>query len=385
MHNIKHAPSTFLPAWAHKEQRPGLQRVIVGGEWTIAHAAELDRQLKALQLDAGASTEIDATGLGALDTAGVWLLLQTGAHTATTSPVINVAPQFQSIIHTVSEDYNRNGAVVPPDHKRPTLTGFIEGLGRAAQWLTEQIVGVINYVGLVAIDTIKTVLQIRRLRVTAFLHHLEQTGLNALAIVGLLSFAIGIVVAYQGAEQLKKFGAEDFTINLLAIGTLRELGGLMAAIMVAGRSGSAFTAQIGTMKLNQEVDAIEILGLDAISLLVLPRMLGLVVALPILTLYADVMGLLGGGALCYFYLHITVPGFLHQLQTAISVKTLMIGLVKAPVFACIIGLIGCFEGMHVKRDAENLGLLTTRSVVESIFLVIIVDAAFSILFSIMGI
>ena len=258
-------------------------------------------------------------------------------------------------------------------------------IGRGCIWLVGQIGRLTTYLGAVAIESCRTALNFRRLRVSALISHIQETGLNALPIVGLLSFAIGIVLAYQGAEQLKKFGAGYLTINFLGIGTLREIGGLMAAIMLAGRSGSAFTARIGTMKLNQEIDAIEVLGLEPVSVLALPRILGLLLALPLLTLYADAMSILGGSTLCYFYLHISFVSFFHELQTAITVKHLMVGLVKAPVFACIIAFIGCFEGMQVARDAASVGQSTTRSVVQAIFLVIIVDAVFSVLFSIMGI
>ena len=180
-------------------------------------------------------------------------------------------------------------------------------------------------------------------------------------------------------------GAQVFTINLLGISILREIGGLIAAIIVAGRSGSSFTAQIGTMKVNQEIDAMQALGLNIVEILVLPRALGLLITLPILTLYADVMGLVGGAVISYFYLDLSIPLFLRQLQGAINLNTLMVGLIKAPFFATVIALVGCFEGLRVEGNAASVGKLTTRSVVESIFLIIVFDAGFSILFSILRI
>jgi phospholipid/cholesterol/gamma-HCH transport system permease protein len=221
----------------------------------------------------------------------------------------------------------------------------------------------------------------------AFITQIEETGINSLPIVGLLSFLIGVVIAYQGADQLHRVfpGTEIFTINLVGVSTLRELGGLMSAIILAGRSGSAFTAQIGTMKLNQEIDAMQTIGLNTAEALVLPRVLGLVITLPLLTFYADLMGLLGGAVMCYFDLGFTVPVFVRQLQDAIDLNTFLVGMIKAPVFAFIIALVGCFEGLQVEGDAASVGRLTTRSVVESIFLVIVFDAGFSILFSIVGI
>jgi phospholipid/cholesterol/gamma-HCH transport system permease protein len=210
---------------------------------------------------------------------------------------------------------------------------------------------------------------------------MEQTGLNAMPIVGLLSFLIGVVMAYQGADQLRRFGAEIYTVNLLGVSILRELGVLLAAIIIAGRSGSAFTAQIGTMQVNQEIDALRTLGLDPVEVLVLPRLFGLVLTLPLLVFFADAMGLLGGGLMTWASLGITTPQFLEQLRGAITEWTLWVGVIKAPFFAAIIAMIGCYEGFNVTGSADSVGRLTTQSVVESIFVVIVADAAFSILFS----
>jgi phospholipid/cholesterol/gamma-HCH transport system permease protein len=244
----------------------------------------------------------------------------------------------------------------------------------------------LGFLGRITVETTEAVLSPRReLPVPAFVRQVEETGITALPIVGLLAFLIGVVLAYQGADQLRRFGAEIFTVDLLGVGFLRELGGLVTAIIVAGRSGSAFTAYIGTMRVNEEIDAMETMGLNIAEILVLPRVLGLMVALPLLTFYADVVGLIGGMVMCYFDLHITVPVFLRELQQAITIKTLLVGLIKAPIFAFLIALVGCFEGLRVERNAESVGRLTTRSVVESIFLIITFDAAFSVFFSILGI
>jgi phospholipid/cholesterol/gamma-HCH transport system permease protein len=214
---------------------------------------------------------------------------------------------------------------------------------------------------------------------------MEQVGLDAMPIIGLLSFLIGIVMAYQGADQLRRFGAEIYTVDLLGISIMRELGALMAAIIIAGRSGSAFTAQIGTMQINQEVDALRTLGLDPIEVLVLPRVFGLVATLPLLVFYADAMGLLGGCLMTWLILGIPVPGFLAELRGAVTQWTLWVGVIKAPFFAGIISMVGCYEGFSVSGSAESIGRLTTQSVVESIFFVIVADAAFSILFSVLRI
>lgn len=365
-----------------KERRPDVNLLVAGGDWTLVHAGALNRQMKSLMLDAGQDIQIDASGLTTLDVVGAWLLRNITERPQATQ-VLYLAPRFQPVFAGLDRKLAEFR-----DAKTPAPSYVIAVLSRVATgwvWLCSQLISLTSYLGLVTIETGKTALNLRRLRTPALLAHIQDTGLNALPIVGLLSFSVGIVLAYQGAEQLKKFGAEQLTINFLGIGTLRELGGLIAAIMVAGRSGSAFTAQIGAMTLNQEIDALEILGLESVSVLVLPRILGLLIALPLLTLYSDVMSILGGSALCYFYLHIPLISFLHHLQSAITVRQLMIGLVKAPMFAVIIAFIGCFEGMQVSRDTVSVGKLTTLSVVESIFLVILVDAIFSIMFSIMGI
>jgi phospholipid/cholesterol/gamma-HCH transport system permease protein len=268
----------------------------------------------------------------------------------------------------------------------PGFRGRLYKIGRATVHAWRQTVSMLGYLGRVTVETGEAIVKPKHnLRIAAMFSQVEETGINALPIVGLLSFLIGIVLAYQGADQLARFGAQIFTINLLGVGILREIGGLITAIIVAGRSGSAFTAHIGTMRVNEEIDAMQTMGLNTVDTLVLPRIIGLVIALPLLTFYSDIMGLLGGAVMCYFQLNITIPVFLRQLNEAVSINTLMVGLIKAPVFAFVIALVGCYEGFQVERNAASVGQLTTRSVVESVFLVIVLDAAFSIMFSVLGI
>jgi len=219
----------------------------------------------------------------------------------------------------------------------------------------------------------------------ALVTHIEHTGLNAIPIVALISFLVGVVLAYQGADQLRRFGAQIFTVNLVGISVLREMGILLTAIVVAGRSGSAFTAQIGTMQVNEEVDALRTLGLDPMEILVLPRVLALVISLPLLTFLSDVMGLLGGGLMTVVLVQIDFQQYVALLKAAVNTNHFWVGIIKAPVFAILISLVGCFEGLRVVGSAESVGRLTTRSVVEGIFLVIIFDALFSVLFSVIGI
>ena len=352
-----------------------------GGRWVSGESARLDRELTALS---PGPTAIDASGLERLDSAGAWLLLRTqralesrGGKVSLTVPDL-YRPLLDAIAATKGPP--------PAAPRRDPFTRWLERIGRATVLAGHQAYGMLAYLGRVTVEGIRALAAPRQnLRFTAMIHQVEETGISALPIVGLLSFLIGVVMAYQGADQLKRFGAQIFTINLLGVGTLRELGGLITAIIVAGRSGSAFTAQIGTMRVNEEIDAMQTLGLNTVDVLVLPRIIGLVIALPLLTFYADVMGLIGGAVMCYFQLNITIPAFMRQLGGAVGLNTFLVGMIKAPVFAAVIALVGCYEGFQVERNAASVGALTTRSVVESIFIVIVLDAAFSIMFSVLGI
>jgi phospholipid/cholesterol/gamma-HCH transport system permease protein len=371
-------------AWYRVEHREDTFRLIVGGCWVVNEARRLDPALRAMDATGWATVEIDCEALIRLDTIGAWVLLRTKRtlehHGLTVRPV-NVRPEYHALVHAIDHECRAPPVTLPPPH---TFVTRLERIGRGLCQAMNQGYGLVGFFGLVAFETVATVVQPRRLRGAALVHQMEEAGLNALPIIGLLSFLIGVVFAYQGSDQLRRFGAEVFTVNLLGVGILRELGGLMAAIIVAGRSGSAFTAQIGTMKVSEELDAIQVAGLNTIEVLVLPRLLGVMLTLPLLTFYSDVMGLSGGAAMCYFGLGITIPAYLHQLRDVVTGWTFWIGLIKAPVFALIIALVGCHQGFQVERNASSVGKHTTQAVVESIFLVIVVDAAFSIIISQLG-
>ena len=372
-------------AWYSLERRGDTLRLVVGGSWIISEARRLDPVLRGLDAEGHANVEIDCAALERLDTVGAWLLLRTKRllehHGSKVQPV-NVRPEYHALVRTIDYECRAPPVALP---RRHTLTWQLERIGRGLWHVLHQGYELTGFFGIVVFETVATILQPGRLRLAALVHQMEETGLNALPIVGLLSFLVGVVFAYQGADQLREFGAELLTVNLLGIGFLRELGGLLAAIIVAGRSGSAFTAQIGTMKVSEELDAIQIAGLNLVEVLVLPRLLGIILTLPLLTFYSNMMGLIGGAAMCYLDLGITLPAFLHQLQTAVVGSTFWIGLIKAPVFAFIIALVGCHQGFQVERNASSVGRHTTQAVVESIFLVIVADAAFSITFSWLGI
>jgi phospholipid/cholesterol/gamma-HCH transport system permease protein len=369
-------------AWFKAERRDEVLHFVFGGDWTLPETPRLDSKLRALNLTDIREANIDGKELDKLDSAGAWLLLRTkraleGGGAKVRSFVIpeNYGPLFGTL------EREHTAPPTPETHRQP----FLYRVGRGFMQSITQGYEMLGYLGRVTVETVATIGPQKQLRWKAFIHQIEETGINALPIVGLLSFLIGVVLAYQGADQLKRFGAEVFTINLLGVSILREVGGLITAIIIAGRSGSAFTAQIGTMRVNEEIDAMQTIGLNTVDVLVLPRVAGLVVALPLLTFYSDVMAMIGGAVMCYFDLNITFPVFLRQLQSAINLNTFLVGMVKAPVFAFVIALVGCFEGLKVERNAESVGRLTTRSVVESVFLVIVLDAGFSIMFSILGI
>lgn len=354
------------------------------GPVTLASLAETRARL-----DAGPGAAVlDLSGVTALDTAGAWLVVSRRMAAIANGRKIMVtgASAAQTILLEAVEAAMPM-AQAPPAKRRlhQSATDLMADLGKTVSGFAGGFAGALGFLGLVAVRLAQTVLHPSRLRVTALVHHMHHAGLNAMPIVALMGFLIGVVLAFQGASQLRQFGAEVFVVDLIAISILRELGILLTAIIVAGRSASAFTASIGAMKMREEVDAMRVLGLDPIELLVLPRVLALVILLPVLGFIANMAGLVGGALMAWIELGISPGMFRTQLLANTDVSHLLIGLSKAPVFALIIGLVGCHQGMQVKGNTESLGSLTSRSVVVAIFLVIVVDALFSIFFAIWGV
>ena len=373
-------------AWVTAERGPDELRLVLGGEWVTTEIEDVDKPLQKIGGFQGRRIVINGTAITRLDSAGAWLLLRTkrALEKASSQPIPLALPQsFVLLLETIQRTPETPACVTAPQR---TIRGYISDVGKYSLELFSGAYSFLGFLGRVTIESFQGIIRPNReIPWPALVRQIEETGLNALPIVGLLSFMIGIVIAYQGADQLQQFGAEIFTIDLLGFSTLREMGVLMTAIIVAGRSGSAFTAQIGTMKVNQEIDAMQTIGINVVEVLVLPRVLALMLTLPLLTFYADVMALLGGAVMVYFDLGYSIPVFMRQLESAISVEMFMVGMIKAPVFAYLIAIVGCLEGLRVKNNSESVGLQTTRSVVESIFLVIVVDALFSIMFAILGI
>ncbi len=324
---------------------------------------------------------LDCSQISAVDTAGA-LLFRDLIKKLLTQHIpysfVSCSVEMGKVLELVEDFYQE----IPVPHAPPLgISRILIGIGKGTEGQLKEFLGLLSFLGQVMCQIGNLCLFRKKFKFISFLSHIEQDGLKALPIVSLLSFLIGVVLAYQGITQLARFGAEIFTVNLLAVGVLREVGILMTAIIVAGRSGSAFTAQIGTMVLNEEVAALRTMGVDPVDVLVLPRMLALILVLPILGLFADIMGLLGGAFMTYVFLDLSFVQFTTQFKSALAPSTFWVGMVKAPFFAFIIGLVGCYEGLCVRSSAQSVGLHTTKSVVRSIFLVIVIDAIFSIVFA----
>ena len=373
--------------WLVSVSDSGTQVLAASGGWTLATAAPLAALLEGFRPDPkrAAKVRLDLSRLDALDTVGALLLRQFRdrmTREGLAATIVNVRPEHIALIDAVwrAADCER---VMPP--RRRPIADAIEGAGRASIKALHGSVELISYLGLVIATLVRVLLNPRRLRVTALVYHMDHTGLRCLPILGLLSFLIGVVLAYQGAEQLRRLAAEIYVVNLLGLSILREIGILITAIIVAGRSGSAFTAQIGTMKVNQEIDAMRTIGLDPIEMLVVPRILALMLVMPLLTFFANMIALFGGATMSYILLDINFYQFVTQMRIPIDFWDATVAMIKAPVFALVIGMVGCYEGLLVSGSAESVGLRTTKSVVESIFLVIVLNAFFSVLFQIIHI
>jgi phospholipid/cholesterol/gamma-HCH transport system permease protein len=359
-----------------------------GGAWTLEELVRLDAARQALLVAAaadGAAARIDLAALDALDTAGAWLLHQLERNLESLGWRVELAGLRDGHAALLAEIGRLQAPPPAPAAEINPFVRVLANLGRNTLAAGAEAARLLSFYGQTVLTLARVLLRPSRLRLTSLTHHLEQTCVNALPVVGLISFLIGIVMAYQGADQLRRFGAEIFTVDLLAISALREIGILLTAVVVAGRSGSAFTAQIGMMKVNEEIDALRTLGLDPLEVLVLPRLLALMIALPLLAFFADIMALFGGGVMCAFVLDISPDQYINRLSEAIWPRTFWVGIVKAPVFAFVIAMVGCYEGLTVDGSAESVGRKTTLSVVVAIFLVIVFDAIFSIVFSSLGI
>ncbi len=372
-----------MPIYIDQQSAPDGSTVLrLKGAWSATTLVAIQREVDALP--SASVHALDAAGLETLDTAGAWLieqLRQKAAPGQKIAPISGLTHDHQAMLDLV----NRARYELPPHPERPPLLHvLLIRVGKASVQAWQETLALLRFIGETWATLYQCIRNPRRLRVASIVRHIDETGIDAIPIVALIAFLISVVLAYQGADQLKRFAAEIFTINMVAISVLREMGVLLTAIMVAGRSGSAFTAEIGVMKVNEEVDAMRVIGLNPFEVLVLPRLLALMIAMPILTFIADMMGALGGGIICYSLLDIPPVRYIEQFRASVQMSDFWVGMIKAPVFAFLIAVVGCIRGMEVTGSAESVGRLTTVSVVQSIFLVLLMDALFSVLFSKLG-
>jgi phospholipid/cholesterol/gamma-HCH transport system permease protein len=349
------------------------------GAWTLDHLTNLERQILSLPTTVSGPINCDAGAIDAMDTGGAWLLQRTlnwFEHSGCRVTLKELSPDFVALMQTVARSWSRT------DELQPTPpSGWIERFGHMAWEHGGNLRSALTFIGEAAAVSCSTLARAHRFRWRVLLANLQIDGLNAMPIIGLLSFLMGIVIAYQGSEQLKTFGANIFIVDLVGISLLREIAPLLTAILVAGRSGSAYTAQIGTMTVTEELDAMRSLGISPMSLLVIPRVVALIIALPLLTVFADAVGVFGGMLIALNQLGVTFSEFLNRFEYAIVLRHYLIGIGKTPVYAGIIALVGCYQGFQVFGGVDSVGRRTTISVVQAIFLVIVTDAFFSILFS----
>jgi phospholipid/cholesterol/gamma-HCH transport system permease protein len=353
------------------------------GPLTIAEVQQVAADLIALS-PGGQTLHLDLTAVTRIDTAGALIVhrvMRKWQQAGIEVQLVTEGPDAPRLIAEVAAN-DVPVPVRPPVNN--ILTARLERIGRAVVEALNGVTGFLAFLGQTLVVLAQTLIGRRPMRGHAFIHQCEAIGINALGIIALLLFLVGIVVAQQGAVQLRQFGADIFVVNLIGRATMRELGILLTAIMVAGRSASAFAAQIGSMKLNQEVDALETIGLSPIEVLVIPRVLAMAVMMLLLGFFGSICALIGGGVYVWFDLGMPPVTYSQRLQEVIPMHDFVIGLVKAPVFGLIIAMQGCYQGMQVKGNAEDVGTRTTRAVVESIFLVIVLDAFFAVFFTALG-
>jgi phospholipid/cholesterol/gamma-HCH transport system permease protein len=359
-------------------------RLLLSGDWSVSGMPSIEAQLKSLPEPLHGLVVCDWTHAQAPGISSAWVLLRrladAGRTDAGTAPMeirhTGNPPHFLELLQKLHVDRHAALSQAVPE----TLERLVGKLGRWAVVQGAHARGVIIFLGRIATVIGEAFSRPRALRISSLARHVYETGVTAIPIVSLIAFLISVIVAYLGAQQLSRFGADIFVVDLVTIAVLREMGVLLTAIIVAGRSGSAFAAEIGVMQLNEETDALRAMGMNPIELLVVPRMLALIIVLPLLTVIADAMGLAGGGLLSLINLHIPWPQFTARLRESLSSTTFWSGLVKAPVFAILIAMVGTYRGMQVRDSARELGRLTTVAVVQSIFMVILADALFAVLF-----
>ena len=352
------------------------EKLVLTGPLLVSTIGELETELRGLSVDL---TQIDISAVEQIDTVGAWVTCRLAAsHEA---QITGASRQAKSLLDAV-EGAGNDADMRPP--RVPVWERVPEVLGEKVFNAKDGTVGVIGFLGQVVLGFGSLIRHPSRFPGRAIVRQMEMVGVSALPIIGLMSFLIGIVIAQQGAVQLSQFGAETLTVNLVGRITLRELGVLMTAIMVAGRSGSAFAAQIGTMKLTEEIDAMRTIGISPIEKLVIPRIIASTFMMVLLGFYASVVAIIGGAVIGHVSLGIPFFTFLERIQEVVPTHDMWVGLVKAPVFGLIVALAGCYNGMQVRGNSEEVGIRTTMAVVSAIFAVIVLDAFFAVFFTSVG-
>jgi phospholipid/cholesterol/gamma-HCH transport system permease protein len=352
------------------------QTLLCQGAWTLPHMAEIERIVDKAVWPAGRQLTCDGAGITLMDTAGAVLLRRTVSRLEQQGRRVQIQGLRAEVREIFDMVTSRWPGAAPGAFPRP---GLAVRFSQQIEGLSRQVLQALAFLGESAVALARFVKAPARIRWASLFRSLELDGFNAMPITGLLMFLIGVVIAYQGAEQLRKFGTNIFIVDLVGISLLREIAPLIVAIVIAGRSGSAYAAEIGAMKVTEELDAVRTLGISPISLLVLPRMLALMIALPLLTVFADVLGVFGGMLIASGQLNVSFAEFVDRFEEAVALRHFLIGIGKAPFFAIIIALVGCYQGFQIRGGVEDVGRHTTTSVVQSIFLVIVFDAICSIL------
>ena len=350
--------------------------VTAKGEWTLHTVPEIEAALQ--KLPAVPKIVWDLSGISAFDSSGVLLFIEIYQRLQQQASVeVKGYTQSQKKMYTLLSKHTIDA--IPP-----RKSSFLSNLGKQTWLLLEDIKEFITFLGVLFWSFVYTMIHPKTMRIKEMIYHIHQSGFNALIIIGLTSFLVGMVIAYQGAVQLAKFGADIFIVDTVGISIVRELGPMITAIVIAGRSGSAYTAEIGAMKITEEIAAMRTMGFDPYHFLVLPRIFALMIALPLLIFFSDIVGIFGGMVASQMQLGISFDQFVNRLNEVLDVKHYILGMIKGPVFAFIIAAIGCFRGFQVSDNTESIGLQTTASVVNAIFLVIAFDALFSVIYTEFG-
>ncbi|MGY2906719.1 ABC transporter permease [Bradyrhizobium sp. URHC0002] len=370
---------TAIPSGDTLELRPG-------GSWTAANAAELERLTDnvAPQLDRAGVVKVDMAGVRELDTLGAWLLERMSRRATSSGHHADITGIADNHAGLIEEVHQVNRQKPAPAAARNPIVAKLGDIGRGTIGASEDVTAFLQMLGSLCIAILGVVRRPRSLRLTSLTYQLYRVGWQAIPIVVLITFLIGAIIAQQGIFHFRKFGADSYVVDMVGILVLRELGVLIVAIMVAGRSGSAYTAELGSMKMREEIDALSTMGLDPIEVLMLPRILALICALPILSFIGSMAALYGGCLVAWFYGGMGPAIFIARLHEAVSVTHFEVGIIKAPFMALVIGIVACSEGLRVKGSAESLGKQTTTSVVKSIFLVIVLDGLFAVFFASIG-